>query len=50
MKNGRTELRDITALGAELDESLLVGISGGMLPNGATSLCGVVVHTDDWWC
>ncbi|GGL29197.1 hypothetical protein [Planomonospora parontospora] len=48
--NRLTELRDIPAVGVELNEGHLLGISGGTLPTKATSVCGVWENTDDWWC
>ncbi|MBG0826875.1 hypothetical protein HS041_03690 [Planomonospora sp. ID67723] len=42
-----TELRDISAVGAELDESELSGVSGGRIRNEARTTCKGSVY-DDW--
>ncbi|GLW26213.1 MULTISPECIES: hypothetical protein [Microbispora] len=49
-KDLRTELRDISEIGAELDESRLQGINGGMDPEGAYSHTGLYASRDDVYC
>ncbi|MFF5205127.1 hypothetical protein [Streptosporangium sp. NPDC000396] len=45
----RTKLADIAAVGVELDESRLLGVSGGLPP---IDTCGTYIndacYTDDW--
>ncbi|WP_405148647.1 hypothetical protein OG589_11830 [Sphaerisporangium sp. NBC_01403] len=49
MGKQRTELRDISDAGAELDESQLQGVSGGRDPQAALSFSGRPQH-DDMQC
>ncbi|MEV4454542.1 hypothetical protein [Microbispora sp. NPDC049633] len=49
-KAPRTELRDISEIGTELDESRLQGINGGMYSDGAFSLTGWAGTRDDVYC
>ncbi|WP_327048111.1 hypothetical protein OG320_09665 [Microbispora sp. NBC_01189] len=49
-KDPRTELRDISEVGAELDESRLQGINGGMYPDGPYSYTGWASSRDDVYC
>ncbi|GIH60910.1 MULTISPECIES: hypothetical protein [Microbispora] len=44
----KTELRDLSEVGAELDESLLEGITGGYNPNAARTRSGA--GYDDYLC
>ncbi|WP_424532952.1 hypothetical protein ACOZ38_21355 [Sphaerisporangium viridialbum] len=46
----RTELRDISDAGAELDESQLQGVNGGMQPESAFTGTGWNSTRDDMVC